>query len=542
MNKYILLNILALSALSGYAQDLNSEITVTHQVVPEEQAATRMRLLPKVVLPEIQIGRLQPANSITYGKLSPFINLLEPAPYLTTLSTTPYKGYAALNYGPAYNLNLSAGYQLEKGRTVSNFWLQGDGFSYKSKYPALAYDGQVKLHRTTWLLGARSLTTLNSGSLAASVVYEGSHYNFPILTLGNWQTIKNNINANLGDLNLDWKSKITRNVTYNVAANYTLLNFGGTVGSTFNRLYLNAGTNWQINRSSAASLDLGLRMNHSSLVKGYKNVLDLRPAYVFANQSLTARAGVNVSVPVGNASRTTKRFFIAPDLAINWTANPLVGLYGKVTGSLHDNSRAAIYQEQPYLLGDFIAGYSRLYSGEAGINVGPKKSANLGLFVGYSKAKDWYMPAIPVGYMEAVNKVAGWHLGADIYCAYKSLLTFNSRAEFAPRQGGDFNAGNPLWRDHAKFNLTSALMVRPIDRLGITTTYHLRTHREKVLPQGRALNLRNISNLAMRVAYDFTPQLSASIEANNILCRTWYIGPSVPSQGFVGMIGASYKF
>lgn len=542
MNKYITLSILAFSALNIHAQDLNSEITITHQVVPEEQAATRMRLMPKISLPSIQTGRLQPVNSTTFSKLSPFINTLEPAPYLTSLSTYPYKGYAALNYGPAYNLNLSAGYQLEKGRTVSNFWLQGNGVNYKSNYPDINYAGKVTLHRNTWLLGARTNTRLTQGTLTSSLIYEGSHFNFPILTLGTWETLKNNINANLGDLNLGWKSQISKSTTYSVNGNYTLLNYGGTIGSTFNRLYLNGTLNRTLNRTSTASIDLGLRINSNSLTAGYQNALDLHPYYSFAHQSLNARAGANISVPMGNAARSTKQLFFAPDLALDWSISPMLGVYGKFSGALHDNSRAAIYQEQPYLLSDFLAGYSRLYSGEAGLNAGPQKSANLTLFVGYSKARNWYMPAIPVGYMEPVDKVAGWNFGLNFFYAYRSLLSLNTRAEFAPHKDSDFSTGNPLWRDHAKFNWLSSVQIRPMDKLTLSASYHLRTNREKVLPQGKALNLRNINNLSMRLAYDFTPQFTASIEGSNILCQKWYIGPSIPAQGIVALIGASYKF
>ena len=46
--------------LTAGAQDLDTEITVNHEVVPEEHAATRLRIMPQISLPKIDAGRLQP--------------------------------------------------------------------------------------------------------------------------------------------------------------------------------------------------------------------------------------------------------------------------------------------------------------------------------------------------------------------------------------------------------------------------------------------------------------------------------------------------
>ncbi|MDE6144678.1 MAG: hypothetical protein K2F96_00195, partial [Muribaculaceae bacterium] len=70
MNRYIYpLMLAAMIPAAGKSQELNSEITVTHQVVPEEQAATRLRLLPTVSLPKVSPGRLSMASSATKADL-----------------------------------------------------------------------------------------------------------------------------------------------------------------------------------------------------------------------------------------------------------------------------------------------------------------------------------------------------------------------------------------------------------------------------------------------------------------------------------------
>lgn len=127
------------------------------------------------------------------------------------------------------------------------------------------------------------------------------------------------------------------------------------------------------------------------------------------------------------------------------------------------------------------------------------------------------MPAVTTGYMEAMN-VRGFHGGVSFAYDYRRLLSVNARAEIAESPRGNYNRGYALWRDHAKFNLTASVTVRPISGLDIQLAYHLRTARQKQLAVGD-LDLQNINNLKASVNYMITRRWSVSLSGENLLNR-----------------------
>ncbi|MDE6118697.1 MAG: hypothetical protein K2F82_02400 [Muribaculaceae bacterium] len=68
---YIIAAMMTASLLTAAAQELNSEFTVTHQVVPEEQAATRLQLLPSIALRPVDAGRLPASTLLGHTALMP---------------------------------------------------------------------------------------------------------------------------------------------------------------------------------------------------------------------------------------------------------------------------------------------------------------------------------------------------------------------------------------------------------------------------------------------------------------------------------------
>jgi outer membrane receptor protein involved in Fe transport len=91
------------------------------------------------------------------------------------------------------------------------------------------------------------------------------------------------------------------------------------------------------------------------------------------------------------------------------------------------------------------------------------------------------------------------------------------------------------------FNLMAQVKIRPIKPLEIGVSYHLRTNRSKVLVVNY-LALQNINNLSAKASYAINSQWSAFVNVDNILNQKWYLGPSMPSQGIVAMLGGSFKF
>lgn len=536
--KHIILASSLLMALGAHAQDLNTEITVNHEVVPEEQAATRMRQLPAVTLPKINTGRLAAASRFIPAAMTPYINPLAAAQYADTTVTSPWKGYAAIGYGPTYNLAASAGYRfVEKKDLTVNGYMQFDGMSYTSKYPGINYDGKVNFHRNTALIGGNTTWKASGGTLDASLLYQYSGYNFPILDLPTLFTDKHRIDANVAKVKIGWGSHAGE-IDYYVSHDYDMICFGKG-GANNNRFDLKAGMSWRASAVSVWAVDAGFSLDHSSLI-GNKGIVRVVPKYGFSSKNMTFRLGLHLDVTTGN-SATQTMMLVSPDVYITWQPWTYINVWGKIDGRIDDNSRSRLFDEQPYLLPDFDAEFSRVYNGDVGLRFGPFRGASIDLFGGYTHASDWYIPALQTGYMSRGN-VRGWHGGASLAYDYSRYLSLNVRAEIAQSPDGDYTRGYAPWRDHAKFNLVAQATVRPIAKLDVTLGYHLRTGRQKPLPGGKNMYLRAINNLQFGVNYKITPQWSAFLRGENLLNQHWYLGPAVPSQGIMGMIGANYKF
>lgn len=541
MNRRTFLPLALMTASLCLAQDLNTEIVVGHEVVAEQRQATRLRLNPGITLPDLGPGRLPMESALLNAPLTPFINPLDPAAWGTTAPSSPWHGYASLFYGPVYNLGASAGYRFVDRRDLTaDAWLQFNGSRYSSGFPSLDhYDGKVTLNRNTGLAGVRTTwrPTATNGTLMASAVYSLSGYNYPILSLADYTYTLHDITANYADVNASWQAK-AGDIAYSVSADYKLMGFGGTASSINNRIKPAVSVDWKASRLSSWGLDASFAFTHSSIVDN-KGVVSLLPHYALTTPTLSLRAGVNIDIRTANAPYS-KRALWAPNLDVCWTPSASFNIWGKLNGRLDDNFRGDIYMMQPYTLPTFDATYSRIYNGDGGITLGPWKGASISVFGGYTKAFDWYIGAIVTGDMTPVD-MQGAHFGAQFDYRYRNILSLNVRGEYAPNTPGDYSRGYAPWRDHARFNLNASASVRPIQPLCITLAYQLRTDRNKMLASGY-LNLQNINNLSASVSYSLNRKWTLSLQGENLINKSWYLGPSIPCQGIMGQLGASYKF
>lgn len=540
--RYILLT--AVSLISGTfvasAQGLKTEISVTHEVVPEERSATRLRLLPTIKLPGVEQSRLAASTLFSPAGLTPFFNQLEPADYLIDVNRYPWKGYASLAYGPVYNLNASAGYRfVDKSNFVADGYMQFNGMSYDSHFTNFKhiYADKVNIHRNTILLGANTSwkPTNTNGELKASVFYNFSAYNFPILDIPLAMVNAIDINANYMKMDAAWTAKAGA-VDYSISGEYNLIAFGKNKANNGGKL--RGALLWHYNSNAALGLELGSSLVNSTIV-GHKGIVQVKPKFVYNDTKISASIALNLDFKTGNC-RASKNFIIAPDIKLGWEPVKYLGVWANISGRMEDNNRGSLYNEQSYLLPQFDAGFSRIYVADAGLNFGPWHGASIGIFGGYVVGKDWYLPSIITGEMSPVN-IKGAHGGLTFSYEYRKYVSLNVRAEIAQSPKGDYSKGYAFWRDHAKFNLTAQLKVRPIAPLEIDLSYHLRTNRSKVLIVGD-LNLLTISNLSAGVNYSINSQWSVAANVENILNKKWYLGPSMPSQGVMAMVGTTYKF
>ena len=547
MNKSLVIAsaLVACGFTTALAQDLNTEITVSHEVVPEEQAATRLRVLPQISLPAITAGKLPLASNVTMNlnEITPFISTLEPAPYLNTLKQSPYRGYANIGYSPIYHLAASAGYRIvQRDSLTADIFGQFNGYSYKTGYPDNYYDGKVRLHRNTGLVGGRTSWTAKGGTLNAGLLYDFSSYNFPLMN--NIRSMETRILASLAKVNADWNGHVGK-VDYNIGMKYNLMAFGGDTKAHYNEGDVHGSILWHYGQKSAWGLDLcwDPSSNWQNVTKG---VIHAEPYYMLTWDKVFAHIGVNLDFRTGNQDYDYSGY-IAPRVEIGWQPSPYFNIWGKFNGRMVSNSRSSFYDMQPYLDPDYYGGYSRILNCDGGITLGPWKGAWLSAFGGYTWTNDWLIPAMKPGTMHGVD-IDGAHAGVELGYIYSKWLQTNVKFEWAQSDNDSYATGYAPWRDHARYNLTAAFTARPIDPLEITLSYHLRTNRSKVAnsadprtPNGRQ-NLRNISNLSLGAQYAITNQWNVMLRGENLLNRHWYLGPAIPSDGIMVMAGVGYKF
>lgn len=539
---FTLCSLLIAAAVS--AQDLDTEITVNHEVVPEEQAATRLRILPQISLPKVNVGRLPAASRFLPAEISPFILPLSPAGYLDKERRYPFRGYAMLGYGPVYNLEGSVGYRFVERRDLTvNAYAQFDGMSYKRDYRKLppfmsGYTDKECFRRQAVAAGADTRWVTTKGILTGSLLYQFTDYNFPILQLQLPPvTDRHKIDANQAMVNLGWGSTC-KDVDYSVGVDYSMI-YLGKDNANNNRVALKGAASWRTSTKSALSVDLGFCLAHSAIVNN-KGIVHILPRYSFAVNQFKLRIGADVDICAGNVAYSP-RLLVAPDLDLVWMPSAVFKVWGKVSGRMDDNYRGRLFDGQPYLLADYDAGMSRIYDGEIGMTIGPFRRGSIQVFGGYTIAKDWYIPAIETGMLEAWD-INGFHGGVAVSYDWRRYLSTNLRMEIAESPRGDYSRGYALWGDHARFNLSYSITGRPIENLDITLGYQLRVGRQKQLAAGKNMNLCNISNLTASVNYRITDRWAAFVRGENLLNQNWYLGPAVPCQGIMGMVGASYLF
>ncbi|MBD5373534.1 MAG: TonB-dependent receptor [Bacteroides sp.] len=536
MKRYILPAMIFALGVSATAQNLNTEITVTHQIVPEEQAATRLRLLPEISLPTVSQGRLPMSATTNWAELTPLIRTLEPAPWACSLPRSNQKGYAALAYGPLWNLGASAGLRaVDRDSLQVEAFMQFDGFAYRTKYPDNFFgdDRKVSLRRNSALIGGRSTWIASGGTLSALLTYGFSNYNMP------FPVDPSTVNANLGNLSLGWNGR-TGKIDYRAAVDYTLLAFGFPNQPTHNIGNIELGANWHASTYSHWGLTLREQLMRSTSGQT-KGITHIEPAFQLTTKPFTARIAAGIDLKSGNTDY--KSLFIVPKIDISWRPSAQFNLWAKTDGRMEANSRAMLYEVQPYLHADYEAGFSRLFTADAGLTLGPWAGASIGFFGGYAWTWDWLIPMDGFGRMHGVD-MRGAHWGGDISYDYRRYLSLKVRAEMAQNPKGDYSKGYAIWGDHAKFNLTASATVRLITPLAINLSYHFRSSRNKeslMMPSGYQ-NLMTISKLNASVSYQLNQAWTIFVNGENLLNRQWYLGPSIPSQGIVGMLGAEYKF
>ena len=538
-----ILTLCAAAALPAGAQQLSTEVVVDRTVVPAERAATRLSgLTPVLVLPQPSAPSLTQSYYTGLSAVTRSYSRLDPAYGAAAAERSPYRGYVDLGYFPLLNIGATAGYRFvdtDKLTLGANAMLHGERFD-----PVKDNDHNQQMWNADVAAGL-SWRPMKGSELSARASYTYLRQNTP-----EWQAA----GLNAGSVDLGWSSSAGE-VEYRVNAGVSLEKTGDT---EFNTIVLGSGPlrffglsqqEYRFGAEASLPVAAGSRAgieaegdyvhtsgNDAGLEATTFGSLGIKPFYSLEVSNFAARVGVKVEFATGGEG---SKVHVAPDLRLQWSASPTVGLWAEAGGGDVVNSFARLRQNSPYQLFAMPCGRSDIpVVVEGGINVGPLKGFTACIYGGYAKANEWllYAPGKPFNPYEEVN-IKGWHAGVRLGAEW-SIVKATLQAEAAPGSRDRAWLRNP---DRARYTLNANVEVRPVAHLTVGAGYELRACRSCYDGADR-VNLGNVSNLNLRASYDVTPAVTIFANAENLLGRRYTVLPYAESKKLAGLVGVAVKF
>lgn len=580
-SRYIsLLCAIAAATVGSSAQDLNTEVTIEREVVPEERPATRINSNPAISLPDIEAKKLNFSERLITAAPTPGISHLEPASYADSLEFSPFKGYFDLGYFPTFNLGASAGYKFIHNETTRlNGWLQYDGKSYDGTLSDGTED-TFRDHTVAVGVGLQHRVNLLS-TIEVGLRYAFTDFNQPSLDEDYSQ------NVNRVDLSAHWHSS-HNDVAYNIGLGYGFFGFGknGIVDVLTqegdnalkavkeNRFTVEGGVSMGLDEfdSSKIGLNLDATFLHYNAMANTHTVVDanyfarrfienegsithgvisLTPYYRYGNETVSARIGAKVEASINSG----KAFHIAPDVQLTWTPATLFAASVNFGGGEHHNTLGSLFDYTHYLAPMYAYENSHIpFTIDARLVFGSWKGFSMEVFGGYARANEWLMPTVISGSDLTFNAIdiKGWHAGIAASYKYRDMVTARVSYEAAPQS---FEKSYYLWRDRAKSVINASVTVTPISPLDVTISYEYRGNRATYDWSGvetsifdipvdvyEKRDLGDVNNLSIGGVYRFTPAFSVFAQVENILDEKYQILYNIPSQGLSGLVGITYKF
>lgn len=421
MKSHIIISVLAAASLSAQAQNLSTEVKVDRTVVPAERAAERLGSVhPAIVAQPVKARRLDVAEYDGTGSITRSARLLAPAAWADTFAVSPYRGYAVAGYFPAYNLGVSAGYNLiQDAATRLGVWAQFDGYSYKRR------------------TGAGDKMTFSDNTFAAGADFDrrfGDNGVLNVKASGSYGSLKaptvlcdNEHSISMADVSAAWWGRAGR-VGYHAGAMLHRFGFDESKDKDYGpdgaapahilhtdgaelQFGVNAGLIGRLGGDGGSRAGLELKADflsrpdatalaadeeglmHTADAAGRTiGVVSLTPYYaVGRSKGLDLRLGARIDISTGG---TGKKFHIAPDVMLSYAADAAT-VYVRATGGEVLNTQRSLYAYSPF----FPVGwqYERSHmplNVEGGFNLGPWSGFGIEVFGGWARANDWLMPSV----------------------------------------------------------------------------------------------------------------------------------------------------
>lgn len=300
-------------------------------------------------------------------------------------------------------------------------------------------------------------------------------------------------------------------------------------------------------------------------------VVALRPSYRFAKDALSLRAGLDLAVGYDamGYDPDAAKFYVAPDIAVEYQIPAGVGLFLTATGGVTPATLQLKEQFDRYQM-PYVLWTEPIYTPvdtKFGTNFGPFAGFSGSFAFRYAISKNvplggWYqqyLGAYPVAdpllrlyattpARQSVN-LNGFGLDLALRYSYGNLVDVQFAGTYVPQSGEDgiFNG-----YDRPRWTLSAIAGVRPIKKLEIQLGYDYKGVRNcyawgeqpfpGIQPPLEAYRLADITDLNARVAYKILDNLEIYCKGENLLNRHVELLPGLQSEGIVVMGGFYWEF
>ncbi|MDE6127293.1 MAG: hypothetical protein K2G30_10100, partial [Muribaculaceae bacterium] len=347
MKKYLSLAILLLP-LTGAAQELEKEITIEREIVPELRAATRLNVYPRLRREEPRAVSLTFSDFTRWGALTPMLNPYEPSATGAAAEPCPWRGYVRAAYHTVSDADLEARYRaVSTERTLFDIGIEGSYSDYERRSDL--FDCRARARRMHAGADAGLKQRFDGGLLTLGTRFDFSRMNHPE------ELLDPSRNAFDWSLGARWDGLAAdKRLAYGFRGDYRLFSFarraaGDAMPMRQQGFTLGGNAAQGIGDHQAAGVDITgdfLNFNHygtagdKGRTQGY---VALRPHWLFDNGTVTARVGIRADFSL-NAGKVVH---IAPDVLAGYNPESWLGISLRLAGGESLNPLAELYREAP---------------------------------------------------------------------------------------------------------------------------------------------------------------------------------------------------
>lgn len=527
------------------AQTINEEVTVRHDDVLTLPDVSRPAVYPRLMVDNPKAAQMPFALRPVKVTVPGLISTLEPVPYADSIATSTYRGYVAAGFMPSFNLAAAAGYKfIDTDHTRFNAWTQYDGTSYRGTVPMAEAAERHSINRNTLSLGgALHQAVARESFIDAALDYTMDRFNTAATSHRLLDQSVNRINAQA-----TWTIANSA-LAGGIGLTYGHFGYGKALATdpesasplkapSENRLAIDADFAGNLSASSSVGVAASFSLigNANSAVRSH-SLLRLKPHYKLERNRLSIEAALLLDF----SFRAGKAFHVAPDVKLTWTPSHRVALYLKAGGGVVQNTLASMFDFTPYTIPAAYSNSNVPLTAEIGATLGRWAGFYADVALTYADANSWLMPSVDPAGMNIFEHVDlnAFKMKLGLGYNYRNIVDIYMSAEKAPHK---YSHAYYLWRDRAETVIDARILVRPIEQLDLSASWHWRGGRRTMSADGSSSPLGNVATLGIGADYRLNDRWCLMLCGENLLNRHYLLPGNMPSQGITGMLGASYKF